>query len=180
MSPIKNIEFCQDFDPRDSQLRRFWRFEAMGITDTDTALRSIKDTAMLSNFSHSFRIEDGLAVVSQPKKEIAIPADKHTNAQRRYLFLTNRIATTTDFRTMYESKMLNYTLQHQFEVAPPGSSEASKFYMPRHVVKKEKSKAVKWRNFLGPISMSRDTHPWMTPLKWGPTAFRKSSVSSFH
>ena len=64
---INNIDLCQDFDPRDSQLRRFWSLEAMGITDTDTAPHSIEDTAMLSSFLDSFRIEDVRAVVSLPK-----------------------------------------------------------------------------------------------------------------
>jgi hypothetical protein len=50
-----------------------------------------------------------------------------------------------DFRIMYENKMLDYILQHQVEVAPPGPSEASKFYLVHHAVKKEKHKAVKWR-----------------------------------
>ena len=66
---INNIEWYQDFDLRDSQIRRFWSLEAMGITDTDTAPLPIKDTATFNSFSDSFRIEDGRAVVSLPKKE---------------------------------------------------------------------------------------------------------------
>jgi len=46
---------------------------------------------------------------------------------------------------MYETKMLDYILQHQIEVAPPGPSASSKFYLPYHAVKKEKLKNVKWR-----------------------------------
>jgi hypothetical protein len=80
---INNIELCQDFDYRDSQIRRFWSLEAMGITHTDTAPHAIKDTATLSSFSDSFRIEDGRAVVSLPKKEHVIPADNQTKARRR-------------------------------------------------------------------------------------------------
>jgi hypothetical protein len=109
----------------------------MGIADTDTAPHSIKDTAMLSSFSDSFRIEDCRAVVSLPKKEHFTPADKHTNAQSRFQSLTKSFATTTDFRIMYETKMLDYILQHQVEVAPPGPSASSKFYLPYHAVKKE-------------------------------------------
>jgi len=76
---INNIELCQEFDLRDSQLRHFWSLEAMGITDTDTAPHSINDSAMLSSFLDSFRIEDGRAVVSLLKKELITPADNHTN-----------------------------------------------------------------------------------------------------
>ena len=72
---INNIELFQDFDLPDSQIRRFWSLEVMGITETDTAPRPIKDTATLSSFSDSFRIDDGRAVVSLPKKEHVIPAD---------------------------------------------------------------------------------------------------------
>jgi len=68
---VINIELCQEVDLRDSQFRRFWSLEAMGITDTFIAPPSIKDTAMLSRFSDSFHIEDGRAVVSLPKKEHA-------------------------------------------------------------------------------------------------------------
>jgi hypothetical protein len=83
---INNIELCQDFDLRDSQIRRFWSIEAMGITDTDTAPHPIKDTATLSTFSESFRIDDGRAVVSLPKKQHVFPADNQANAQRRFKF----------------------------------------------------------------------------------------------
>jgi hypothetical protein len=108
---INNIALCQDFDLQDSQLRRFWSLEVMGITDTDTAPHSIKDTAMFSSFADSFRIEDGRAVVSLPKKEHVIPADYHTNPQRRLQSLTRRFGTTTGFRTMYENEMLDYIRQ---------------------------------------------------------------------
>jgi hypothetical protein len=64
---INNIELCQNFHPRDSQLRRFWSLEAMGITDTDTASHSIKNTAMLSSFSDSFGIEDGSCVTREER-----------------------------------------------------------------------------------------------------------------
>jgi len=77
---INNIELCQDFYPRDSQLRHIRGLEAMDIRDSDTAPHSIKDTAMLSSFSASFRIEDVRSVVSLPKKQLVTPADNHTNA----------------------------------------------------------------------------------------------------
>ena len=109
----------------------------MGITDTDTAPHSTKDTAMLSSFSDSFRIEDGRAVVSLPKKELVTPADNHTKALRRFQSLTKSFATNTDFRLIYETKMLDYLFQHQVEVAPPGPFESSKFYLPHHAVKKK-------------------------------------------
>ena len=84
----------------------------MGITYTDTALHSIKDTAILSSFSDSFHIEDGRTVVSLPKKGFFTQADNHSNAQRRFQSLTKTFATTTEFRIMYETKMLDYILQH--------------------------------------------------------------------
>jgi len=142
---INNIELCQDVDLRDGQFRRFWILEAMGITDTDTVPPSVKDTAMLSSFSDSFRKEDGRAVVSLPKKEHAILNDNNTNAHRRFKSLTKRFDSTTYFRTMYENKMLDYILQHQVEVAPHGPTAAPMFYLLHHAVKKEKCKAVKWR-----------------------------------
>ena len=96
----------------------------MGITDIDNAPHSIKENAMLSSISHSFRIEYGRAVVSLPNKEPVIPADKNTNAQSRFQFLTNRFATTTDFRTMYENKMLDYIIQDHVGVFPPEPTTA--------------------------------------------------------
>jgi hypothetical protein len=130
----------------------------MGIRDTDTAPHSSKDNAMFSSFVDSFRIEDGRAVVSLPKKEHVIQSDNHTNAQRRLQSLTKRFGTTTDFRTMYQNKNLDYILQNQVEVVPPGPSAASKFYLPHHAVKKEKRKSVKWRIVLTPLPMSRVPH----------------------
>jgi len=118
----------------------------MGVTDTHIAPHSAKDNAMLSGFADSLRIEDGRAVVvSLPKIENVILTDNHTNAQRRFQSLTERFATTTHFKTMYENKMLDYILQHHVEVAPPGFSAESMFYLPHHAVKKEKREAVKWR-----------------------------------
>ena len=101
---INNIKLCHDFDTRDSQLRHFWSLEPIGITDTDTAPHTIKDTAMLSSLSDSFRIEDGRAVESLPKKELVTPADNHTNGQRRFQTLTKRFATSTDFRIRDKSQ----------------------------------------------------------------------------
>jgi hypothetical protein len=46
---------------------------------------------------------------------------------------------------MHDTKILYYILQDQVEVASPGASASSKFYMPHHAVKKEKHKKVKWR-----------------------------------
>ena len=100
---------------------------------------------MLSSLSDSFLIEDGRTVVSLPKKEHVTPADKHTNAPRRFQSITKMFSTTTDFRIMYEAKTLDYILQHQVEVAPPGPSALSKFYLPHHAVTKEKRKNIKWR-----------------------------------
>jgi len=142
---INNIELCQDADLWDSQFRRFWILEAMGITHPDTVPPSVKNTVMLSSFSDSIRIEDVQAVVSLPKKQHAILNDNNTNAHRRFKSLTKRFDTTTYFRTTYENKMVDYILQHQVEAAPPGPTAAPTFYLPHHAVKKEKCKAVKWR-----------------------------------
>lgn len=75
---INNIALCHDFDLRDSQLRRFWSLRAMGIT-TDTVSHSIN--SMLSSFLDTICIENCRVVVLLPKKELVIPADKHTNAE---------------------------------------------------------------------------------------------------
>ena len=130
----------------------------MVITDTDTVPNSTKGTAILSSFSDSFQIEAGRAVVSLPKIKLVTPADNHTKVQRRFLSLTKRFATTTDFRIMYETKMLDCILQHQFKVTPPGPSALSIFYLPHHSVKKEKRKNAKWRIVFDVSPMIRDSH----------------------
>jgi len=91
-----NIELFRDFDLPDTQIRHFWSLEAMGITDTNTAPRPTKDTATLSSFSDSFRIDDGRAVVSLPKKEYVILAGYRNNAFKRFLSLTKRFHSDTD------------------------------------------------------------------------------------
>ena len=123
---------------------------------------------MLSSLSDSFLIEDGRTVVSLPKNELVTPADNHTNAQRRFQSLPKRFATTTDFRTMYETKMLDYILQHQVEVAPPRPSASSKFYLPHHAVKKEKRKAVKWRIIFDVSSHEPGSASLKVSLEMGP------------
>jgi len=45
---------------------------------------------------------------------------------------------------MYETKMLEYILQYQVEVAPLVPSASSKFYLQHQSVKKEKRNAIKW------------------------------------
>jgi hypothetical protein len=109
----------------------------MGITDIDTEPRSTKDTATLSSFSDSFRIDDGRAVVSLPKKEHLIPADNKSNARKRFLSLTKRFHTDADFRTMYENIMMDYIFNNQVEVAPSNPSAAPKFYLPHHAFKRD-------------------------------------------
>jgi hypothetical protein len=149
---INNIELCQDVDLLDTQIRRFWSLEIMGITDTDTAPHS-KDAATLCSFSDSFHIDDGRAVVSVPKKEHVVPADK-TNALRRFRSLTKRFNFDPDFKTMYENKM-DYILQHQVKVAPPTSSATPTFYLPHHAAKKDKRTPVKWRIVFTPPPTSQ-------------------------
>ena len=170
---INNIDLCQDFDLRNSQLRRFWNLEATGITDTDTLPHSAKDNAMLSSFADSLRIENGRAVVSLPKKEHVIQTDNHTKAQSRFQSLTKRFTTTTHFKTMYENKMLDYILQHQVEVAPPGFSASSMFYLPHHAVKKEKRVAVKWRIVFDASSQKPGSPSLNNSLEMGPNLLRK-------
>jgi len=120
---INNNELCHDVDPRDSQLRRFWSLQAMGKTYTDTTPHSMKYTAMLSNFSDPFYIEEGRAFVSLPKKELVTPADSHTNAQRRFQsltkvsppLLTSEQCTKPKYWTTYfniKSKLLRPDLLH--------------------------------------------------------------------
>jgi hypothetical protein len=53
---------------------------------------------------------------------------------------------------MYETKTLDYILQLQVEVAPPGPTALPKFYLSYHAVKKEKRNAVKWRIVFGASS----------------------------
>jgi hypothetical protein len=90
----------------------------MGITDTDITPHSTKGDATLYSFSDSFRINDGRAVVSLPKKKHVIPADK-SNLLGRFRSLTKRFDTDPDFKTMYENKTMDYILQHHIEVPPP-------------------------------------------------------------
>jgi hypothetical protein len=69
---------------------------------------------------------------------------------------------------MYENKMLDYKLQNHVEVLPPGISAASKFYMPRHAVKKEKRKAVKWRIVFDASSLEPGSPSLNDFLEMGP------------
>jgi len=41
--------------------------------------------------------------------------------------------------------MLDYIIQHEIEVVPPGPTAAPTFYLPHHAVKREKRKGVEWR-----------------------------------
>ena len=150
---VNNIELCQDLDLRDSQIRRFWSLEAMGITGIDTTPHPIKDTTTLSSSSDSFRIEDGRAVVLLPKKEHFIEADRLI--RKGASSPSRKGDTNPDFRTMYENKMLDYILQHLVEVAPPGPTAAPKFYLPQHAVKKN-ARPLNGESFLTIVLMSQD------------------------
>jgi hypothetical protein len=118
---INKVETQQNFDSFDREVRHFWNLEAIGITNTEIKSRPLncKDESIMQEFSDSFRNENGRIVVSLPKKEDMILPTNRANAERRFELLQRKMARKQDFRQIYCSKMMDYVLQQQVEIAPP-------------------------------------------------------------
>jgi hypothetical protein len=71
----------------ETEIKRFWDLETIGITAHQDKSRNTKDTAVLQDFHNSFRIENGCRVVSLPKKEnVSLPSNRK-NAENRFKLL---------------------------------------------------------------------------------------------
>jgi hypothetical protein len=82
----------------ETEIKRFWDLETIGITAHQDKLWDTKDSAVLQDFHNSFRIENGRRVVSLPKKEnVTLPSNRQ-NAENRFNLLEKRLSKNADLR----------------------------------------------------------------------------------
>jgi hypothetical protein len=68
----------------DSDLRRFWDLETIGITPNQEKPLTAGDSRILQEFSESYRIEDGRRVVRLLKKNVRELSPNRGPAERRF------------------------------------------------------------------------------------------------
>ena len=141
---VNHIHSEQSLLPSDDAFRQFWDLETIGITPEQDRSTTARDSAILEEFHASYAIEDSRRVVRFPRRT-TVPAPKNLhNAERRFDALERRLEKNETLRHAYETAMLDYITKGHVELAPSHES-ADTFYLPHHIVKKEKRGSTKWR-----------------------------------
>ena len=92
----------------DSDLRRFWDLETLGITPSQEWSMFTGDSQILQEFHRSYRIEDDRRVVRLPKEEIFEPSPNHGMAKRRFRTPQKQLQKDDALTIIYEEQMLDH------------------------------------------------------------------------
>jgi hypothetical protein len=92
----------------ETEIKRFWNLETIGITAHQDKSWSTKDSAILRAFHDSFHIEDSRRVVSLPKKENVPFSSSRQNAENRFKSLETILRKNAKLRKVYYTHMLDY------------------------------------------------------------------------
>ena len=152
----------------ETEIKRFWDLETIGITPHQDKLWDTKDSAILQAFHDSFRIEENRRVVSLPKKgDVPLPNNRQ-NAETRFKSLETRLKKNADLHHVYHTHMLDYIQRGQVEVVGPGKEQEGTFYLPHHAVSKGKRGDTKWRIVFDASSHERGLPSLNDTLEMGP------------
>ena len=122
----------------DTDLRRFLDLENIGITPNEEKPLTTGDSRIVQEFNDSYRIGDRRRVVRLPKKNICELSSNSGTAERRFRNLQKRLQQNEGLRIIYEQQMLDHVVEQQIELALTTEKSTGVFYLPHHVVKKEK------------------------------------------
>ncbi|GBN75964.1 hypothetical protein AVEN_139256-1 [Araneus ventricosus] len=100
----------------------------------------------LKQFHDSYKVIDGRRVVNLPwKKDRSLSSDNYDVSLQRLKSLQKKFK-NTDFQNIYMELMQDYIDKNQVEIAPETPvNESRTFYLPHHVVKKQKNNNAKYR-----------------------------------
>jgi len=91
-----------------------------------------------------------------------------STAERRFRALQKRLQQDNALRLIYEEQILDYVVKHHVELAPATEETTGVFYLPHHVVKKDRRGKIKWR-IVFDASSSEGTSPSLNDvLEMGP------------
>ena len=141
---VNFIDACTVPSALDDDLRRFWDLESIGINSEQGKTPRAIDTAILAQFHASHTLEDQRRVVRLPRKENLDLHDNYHTAEKRFQSLEKRLARNETLKNTYTGQMLDYINKDHVELAPAETS-GDEFYLPHHLVKKEKHGSIKWR-----------------------------------
>jgi hypothetical protein len=128
----------------------------------------VQKTAVLQQFHDSHRIEDKRRVVSLTRKEhITIPTNRQ-NAERRFRTLQKRLGKDEGLREVYYSQMLDYIRKGNVEIAEPVQDSNESYYLPHHLVKRERCGNIKWRIVFDGSLHEQNTPSLNDALEMGP------------
>lgn len=164
---VNFINSHSDLPISDASLRRFWDLETIGITNEPTKSLSTKDAKLLEEFHASYCLEDHRRIVCLPRDESISLTDNYTNAVRRFHSLEKRLENSKSLRDTYEAQMSDYINKGHVERAPSRTSKDT-FYLPHHLVKKEKCGNTKWRIVFDGSSHEKHAPSLNDVLKMGP------------
>ncbi|GBN69084.1 hypothetical protein AVEN_251531-1, partial [Araneus ventricosus] len=146
-SAIHNI--CTDkvtLQKEDEDVRTFWDLETLGIKVSKEKEMSTLNREILKQFHDSYKVIDGRRVVNLPwKKDRSLSSDNYDVSLQRLKSLQKKFK-NTDFQNIYTELMQDYIDKNQVEITQETPvNESRTFYLPHHVVKKQKNNNAKYR-----------------------------------
>lgn len=165
---VSYINLGQAASPQDDELRRFWDLETIGISLEQPQTISERDSSLLSQFHATHRLQNGRRVVSLPRKEHVSLSSNYHHAKKRFHSLERRLERDETLRKVYHDQMFNYIRQEHVEIAPPTDGTQDTYYLPHHLVKKDKRGHLKWRIVFDGAAHERDAPSLNDALEMGP------------
>jgi hypothetical protein len=151
----------------ETEIKRFWDLEALGITAHQDKKWNPKDTDVLRAFHNSFRIENSRRVISLPKKENTAFPTNRLNAER-FRSLVTRLGKNAKLRYMYYTLMQDYVQRGQVEEVIPDGDQGTMFHLPHHVVSKGRRGDIKWHIVSDASSHEQGASSLNDALEMGP------------
>jgi hypothetical protein len=165
---VNYIESQHEVPHSDDASRRLWDLDVIGITPDQDRSLSVKDSAVLQQFHDSHRIKDKRRVVSLTRKEhITLPTNRQ-NAERRFRTLQKRLEKDKGLQEVYYSQMLDYIRKGHVEIAEPVQDSNESYYLPHHLVKRERRGNIKWRIVFDGSSHEHNAPSLNDALEMGP------------
>jgi hypothetical protein len=129
---------------------------------------SEKDSSIILQFHSSYCLQDGRRVVSLPRKEHVPLSSNYQNAENRFHAIERRLERDVTIRKVYHNEMFNYIKHGHVEIATTANGLQETYYLPHHLVKKDKRGNVKWRIVFDEGAHERDTSSLNDTLEMGP------------
>jgi hypothetical protein len=165
---VNYINIGQPPSPQDDAFRRFWDLETIGITAEYPRTMSEKDSSLLLQFYSSHCLQDGRRVISLPRKEHGSLFSIYHHAEKRFHALERRLERDETIRKIYHDEMFNYIKHEHVEIAPPTNETQETYYLPHHLVKKDKRGNLKWLIVFDGVAHEGDASSLNDALEMGP------------